>query len=482
VSDFYCFAGRKAMVIFMKAKIIETCRENGHALTDIGSSTFISEEDIRKNCTVEPTNQEMHPWDVEQCLINIHPDAEYQTIIGFGGAFTETSATAWNRLSQKSKDEFMTAYFDQKDGIGYNFGRCHIGSCDFALSDYSYVDEGDMTLSSFSIDHDRALIIPFIKAAMKKSGEMKLFASPWSPPKYMKTNNLLQGGSLKKDCYGLWAQYIRRFIDAYSANGIEFWGVTVQNEPRHNQIWESCVFTEEEERELVKNHLGPALDGTGVNILCYDHCKERLYERAKAMFTDPDAKKYCQGIAYHWYSGDHFGEMDMVSRRFPDKYIISSEGCMADEEEGIKTTNIWNFGENYAHELCGGLNNGLHGFTDWNIALDEHNGPFHNREGRRRFADAPIICDGENDRLIRQPSYYYIGHFSKYIQRGARRIGTSSYSQSLETAAFKNPDGSIACVILNRTAKQMKYILRIGNMTLERICEPHSIVTAIITD
>ena len=465
----------------MKAKIFETNEQNKNFLSEIGSFDFTTEQEIKDNCTIEPTRMSLHPWDVEAFLINIHPEATFQKILGFGGAFTDTAAHAWKKLSPSKQEELIKAYFSKEDGIGYNFGRCHIGSCDFSTENYSYVEEGDIKLDSFTIERDFEGQIPFVKAAQKENEELKLFASPWSPPAFMKTNNSLIGGSLKKECYSLWAQYVRKYIDSYKKEGIEFWGTTVQNEPRHNQVWESCVYTEEEERELLKNHLGPALEGTGVNIICYDHCKERLFERAYAMFNDKDAEKYCKGIAYHWYSGDHWGETELVSQFFKDKYIINSEGCMADTVKGYDKPQNWLYGENYAHELCGALSHGLNGFTDWNLVLDQNNGPAHNREGRL-YCNAPVFCDSDKDEIILTPAYYYIGHFSKFIERDAVRLGLSSYTEKLETVAFKNPDGSIACVVLNRTDEDMEYILRIGTSVLKRNIKAHSIITAIITE
>ncbi len=462
----------------MKARIIETSKQNNYNLKDIGTFEFISEDEIKANCKVEPTRLRLHPWDVEAFLINIHPEAKFQKVLGFGGAFTDTAAHAFKSLSPKKQEELIKAYFSEV-GIGYNFGRCHIGSCDFSTENYSYVEENDTKLETFTIERDFEGVIPFLKAALKENPDLKLLASPWSPPAFMKTNNSLIGGSLKKDCYSLWAKYVRKYFEAYKKEGIEFWGTTVQNEPRHNQVWESCVYTEEEERDLLKNYLGPALEGTDINIICYDHCKERLFERANAMFGDKEAEKYCKGIAYHWYSGDHWGETDLVSRFWKDKYIIASEGCMADTVKGYDKPQNWTYGENYAHEICGALRNGLNGFTDWNLVLNENNGPAHNREGRL-YCNAPVFCDGTRDEIVLTPAYYFIGHFSKYIKRGAVRIGISTYTEALETVAFKNPDGSIVCVVLNRTDSDMEYILRIGSDTCKQTVKAHSIITAII--
>ena len=467
----------------MKAKLILSSCEKNEFFKDGGELNFKSEQQIFDECTVEPTRLSLHPWDVEAWLINVHPEIEFQKILGFGGAFTDTAAHALLKMPKEKQDEFFDAYFDEEKGIGYNFCRTHIASCDFSTENYSYVEEGDMTLDTFSIERDYKALIPMIKGAKAVNPELLLFASPWSPPAYMKTNNqLIDGGHLKPEFYPLYAKYIRKYIDAYKADGLDIWGMSVQNEPRHNQVWESCVYTPEMENEFLKNHLGPTLEDTDVNIICYDHCRERLYERSANMYNDPKANKYCKGSCYHWYSGDHLDQIDLVNRLWPDKYIISSEGCNADKTPGYIKPEQAKYGENYAHELCGGLKNGINAFTDWNLALDQHNGPAHNREGRL-YCNAPIFCDSDKGINYLTPAYYYIGHFSKYIKRDAVRVGSSCYTTDLETVALKNPDGSTVIVILNRTDSAQPFVLRFGDLSAPKTEIPaHSIITAIVTE
>ena len=176
--------------------------------------------------------------DVEQNLVNIHKDVEYQTFGGIGGAFSDTSATVWSAMPEDKKEEFIRAYFDKNEGIGYTVGRLSIGSCDFSTGDYTYVDEGDETLDSFDISREKVTVIPMVRAA-KKYSELKIFASPWSPPAYMKTSNNRIGGHLKKEYYSLWAKYFKKYIEEFKKENIAVWAVTMQNEPRHHQVWES---------------------------------------------------------------------------------------------------------------------------------------------------------------------------------------------------------------------------------------------------
>ena len=180
----------------------------------------------------------------------------------------------------------MESYFDPANGIGYNFGRTHINSCDFSIDLYTYVEDGDTTLESFSIDRDRKYVIPFIKDAQKYTGEgLFLFASPWSPPAYMKDNeHPFEGGSLKEEFKPVWARYYAKFIKEYQKEGIEISAITVQNEPIAKQSWESCYYSPEDERNFIEKYLAPALDDEGlsdIKIIIWDHNKERVYDRAK---------------------------------------------------------------------------------------------------------------------------------------------------------------------------------------------------------
>lgn len=416
-----------------------------------------------------------HPGDIEADLVNIHPDVEYQTVGGIGAAFTDTSAAVWSGMPGYRQEEFIRAYFDRENGIGYSLGRLSIASCDFSTEDYTYVEENDLTLDSFDISHDRVAVFPMVKAA-ERYGKLKLFASPWSPPAYMKTNNSRIGGHLRRDCYALWAKYFARYIEVCRENGIDIGAVTMQNEPRHYQIWESCLYTPEEEAAFL-GFLGRELDGTGVKILCFDHCRERIYERAKYIMSSENGR-YCDGVAHHWYSGDHFGELRAYYSKYPDKINIMSEGCCAITGSGIKPETDLYCAERYAHDMIGGFANGITHYCDWNIVLNEENGPFHNREGRGCSAEAPVYYDRRNGEIVYRLAYYYIGHISRFVVPGAKVIATSSYSCRLETVGFKNPDGSLVCVLLNRTDAPLHAIIRLDDEVCDITVEAHSIITA----
>ena len=411
----------------------------------------------------------------ESRLICIFPDIEYQEIKGFGGAFTEAASTTLDKLSKSNREKVIKMYFDPNEGIGYNLGRVHINSCDFSLGNYSCVEENDETLESFNIERDKKSIIPMIHDAQQYC-DIEMLASPWSPPAYMKTNGQMnRGGKLKVEYFELWSRFYGEFIKAYQEEGIHISEITVQNEPKATQPWDSCVYTAEEERDFVKNYLGAKMEELGVRILFWDHNKERVLERAKVTLSDKDAEKYIHGIALHWYSGDHFEQLAMFHELYPDKEIVFSEGCY---EYSHGKQEMHKIGEKYAHDMIGNFNNYCNKFIDWNMLLDEMGGPNH----VGNFCDAPIMADTKNDEVYIHDSYYYIGHFSKYIQKGAKRIGNSKWSHDVDTVSFKNPDGSIVSVVLNMTDQDIECVLRLEDEFWEVKAEAHSIATYIFSN
>ena len=408
----------------------------------------------------------------ENNLICIYPDIEYQTIKGFGGAFTEAASTTLDKLDRTQRARVLKLYFDPEKGIGYNFGRVHINSCDFSLGNYSCVDDGDTTLKSFNIRRDKNSVIPMIKDAMSYN-DISIFASPWSPPGYMKTNGEMNhGGKLKEEYFELWSEFYVRFIEEYKKEGINIGYVTIQNEPKAVQEWDSCVYTAEEERDFVKNHLGEKMKTLGVKVMFWDHNKERVVDRARIMLDDRSAAELVSGIAFHWYSGDHFEQLEMFHKLYPDKDIIFSEGCYEYSKGAEDTVRI---GEKYAHDMIGNFNNYCNTFCDWNLILDEKGGPNH----VGNFCDAPIMIDTVSKEIDIHDSYYYIGHFSKYVKPGARRIGSSIWTDEIETVSFKNPDGEIVTIVLNRTEKNIKACLKLSGKLLETEIEARSISTYI---
>ncbi len=414
---------------------------------------------------------------VQDCMrvVNVYPDVTYQKIRGFGGAFTESSAHNYAGMSGARKKEMIQAYFGW-DGLRYNLGRIHINSCDFALGNYAYVEEGDAELKTFSVAHDEKEIIPLIKDAQEERGEEIVFmAAPWSPPAFMKTNGEMNnGGKLKRKYYAAWSSYFVKFVNAYKEAGIPIHFLTTQNEPMAVQTWDSCIYTSQEEALFVREYLGPALSQAGfadIGIYVWDHNKEEAYQRFREIMENERTKKYVDGAAVHWYTGDHFEAVELIRKQYPDKEVFFTEGCVeysrfADSGETEKA-------EMYAHDMMGNLNAGVSAFFDWNLFLDAEGGPNH----VGNFCAAPIMCDPKKDTFEKRLSYYYIGHFSRCIRPGAVRIGMTRYSSALEAAAFLNPDEERVLVLLNRTDREIPVTVRETGRGKETVLAAHSIHT-----
>src|SRR5256884_2854207 len=407
----------------------------------------------------------------------------FQPLIGIGGALTDAAAETFAKLPAARQDEVLAAYYSTDGGIGYTLGRTNIHSCDFSSESYTYVTEGDKDLTSFSIAHDLRYRIPLIKRAMAATGNrLKLFASPWSPPAYMKDNNdVLHGGHLRPEFYRAWALYYTKFIKSYRQAGVPIWGITVQNEPMAAQTWESCGYQATDERDFVKNYLGPAMVEQGlrdVNVMVGDHNRDLILQPAQTILDDPAAAKYVWGVAFHWYedwSGgtQMYDNVALVHQLYPTKHLLFTEGTPANSDS--TAYGRWSLGEAYGRSMIHDFNSGTEGWTDWNILLDERGGPNH----VGNFCFAPIHADTRTGALIFTNSYYYIGHFSKFVRPGARRILASPSRSMLLATAFVNLDGTVAVVVMNPTARGGQYSLAVGSASVEISSRPHSIQTVV---
>ncbi len=408
----------------------------------------------------------------------IDPCVRYQEIEGFGGSFTEAAAITFYKLPEKQQAEVLKACFDPVEGLGYNLCRTHIGSCDFSLGNYSYDDvPGDVELKHFSIERDYQTLIPMIKAAQKAAPKpFRMLASPWSPPAWMKTNDhMCFGGKIKPEYRAVWAEYYCHYLDAYEREGIPIWALTLQNEPMAVQRWESCIYEPEEARDFIRDYLGPTLvknNRNDVKLLTWDHNRDQLFEWIKPTMDDPEAAKYLWGTAFHWYVADKFSNLQAVHDAWPDKKLLFTEGC----QEGGPHNGEWAVGERYGRSLLNDLNGWTVGWIDWNLILDERGGPNH----VGNFCSAPILIDTQKCEIQYQSSFYYIGHFSRFIQPGAQRILSATSHDALEATAFQNPDGKVVVVVLNRSEKSLPFALKIGGKTVSTESVAHSITTYVI--
>ena len=428
---------------------------------------------------------EKHPQPMETDIcVFIEPSHQFQTIMGFGGAITDAAAETFAKLPADKQEEILKAYYDPENGIGYNIIRTNINSCDFSSDSYTYVERNDTALKTFSVQHDEKFKIPLIKKANEKlNGNMILFCSPWSPPAWMKDNNdMLHGGKLKPEFYQTWANYFVKFINTYENMGMKVWGVSTQNEPMAKQTWESCIYTAEEERDFIKNNLGPTLEKEGLKdkkIVGWDHNRDLMYQRASVLLNDAEAAKYIWGIGFHWYetwtkSIPLYNNVKLVKEAFPNTNLMFTEGCK--EKFDFNKIDDWSLGELYADNILNDLNNGITGWCDWNILVDQTGGPNH----VGNFCFAPIVGDVNTGKVYYTNEYSYIGHFSKFIRPGARRVVASSNRDFLQSTSFINKNGKLVVVVFNKTDNETKYHLWINGQWAEAMSKPHSISTIVI--
>lgn len=445
-----------------------------------------SSQKAKRDMLIQQKSMKLIPdIETEIQLINVYPQVKYQEILGFGGAFTETSAYNFAQVSDTIKRNIAEAYFDKEKGLGVNFCRAHINSSDFSLAEYTYVTGNDKELKTFSIDNDRKYIIPFIKAAQKYSNDLLLFASPWSPPGWMKDNkSMVQGGKLLPEHYDTWARYITKYFEEYRKEGINFFGLTVQNEAKAVQTWESCTYTGTDEAVFATKNLRPALNKAGfsnLKIMIWDHNKERVLDRALESFAVKGATDDIWGIAFHWYSGEHFDALRMTHEMFPDKPLILTEFCRGGSSSNSSEVSVpysdWTDVEAYANEMIGDFNNYMAAATDWNMIVDLKGGPYHNRDSGVK---AQIVVDKENNTFTLGNIYYAVGHFSKFVKRGAKRIGSSSYNDFLRVTAFQNPSGEVVVIVLNKAERVFSPKLRIYDCTAGLDIPAKSLTTLII--
>lgn len=417
-----------------------------------------------------------------EASVFVNPEKTFQTFMGIGGAITDASAEVFAKLPKDKQAEFVNAYYDAKQGIGYSLIRTTIHSSDFSSGSYTYVKENDKDLKSFNIDHDKKFRIPLIKEALKKAGNIPLYASPWSPPAFMKdTKNMLKGGKLLPEFYQSWANYYTKFIGAYEKEGMPIWGITVQNEPMAVQTWESCIYTAEDERDFLKNYLGPTMAKNGYSdkkIVVWDHNRDLMVQRANVIYSDPEASKYAWGMGFHWYEtwngGQHmFNNVKAVYEAYPDKNLMFTEGCV--EVFNAEKYQFWANGEKYGNNIINDFSNGTVAWTDWNILLDEKGGPNH----VGNFCFSPIHADLKTGKLIYTPSYYYIGHFSKFIRPEAKRVSTAVSRSQLQSTSFLNKDGKMVTVVMNQSDKELTYNLIIDEAKADVKIPAHAIQTLV---
>lgn len=406
--------------------------------------------------------------------IMIDVNKKFQVIEGFGGAFTDAASITFAKLPKKSQEKILKACFSPLHGNGYTLCRTTIHSSDYSDEMYTYAEVADdEELKHFTIEHDLKYRIPFIKRAQEVSGgNIKFLASPWSPPAWMKTNgSMLEGGKLLKKYNQTWANYFMKYIKSYENEGIPIWALTVQNEPMATQVWESCVYTAEEEKNFVRDYLGPTLSKNGldhIKIIIWDHNRGIMYQRAKVAYDDPEAYQYIWGTAFHWYTSETYDNVRMVHDAWPDKKLLFTESGM---------DGSWSDANNLARNMIKDFNNWTNGWIFWNLLLDQNRGPRHKGGKAPGEFSSIITANTVTGEVDFNPPHYVFGHFSRFIKPGARRIACTSNNDNFIATSFINLDGKVAVVIQNLKDKEQDIRLWSDGMGIEFNCPASAIVT-----
>jgi glucosylceramidase len=404
---------------------------------------------------------------VPTVTITVNPATRYQTMMGFGGSFTESAALAMNVLSAADRDAAISAYFGPT-GANYSICRAQMGASDFSAGLYSFDDvTGDTSLTNFSVLHDTGTIIRYIKDALVKNPNLKIFGSPWSAPAWMKTNvpqSMNNGGNLKSDgpTQRAWALYFVKYVQQYGARGVPIWGITIQNEPMATQTWPSMRFSDVQERDFLKNYLGPTLAANNLGpsrlaVIFWDHNRDVMVNWANTFYNDLTVRAMVWGIGIHWYEyggATAYAAVKTVYDNYSGmgKHIIATEQCLT----GGTHMGDYAGAEQYATDIYGDILNGCEGWVDWNLALNDQGGP----NVSSNWCSAGIIVNRTSRTITYNPLYYYMAQFSKYVRPGAIRIGCAATGTGApQVMAFKNVDSSI--VVIAYTAASATYNARI---------------------
>ena len=400
----------------------------GNRLTQKKPLTFVEEKESELPCI----------W--------IDPFGSYQSVLGIGSSLEHATCYNLSKLDPAKREEVIERLVNPERGIGMNLMRICIGTSDFVGEpwySYDYMPEGetDPDLDHFSIDRDRAYVLPVLKTALEKNPNLLFFASPWSPPGWMKNSGSMCGGRLLPEHYAVYAQYLVRFITAYEAEGIPIYAITVQNEPGvTTRSYPSCFWNGEQQRDFIKNHLGPALKKSGLatRIWCFDHNFNNV-EFPQAILSDPEAAQYVDGVAFHSYEGRPEAMGDFA-REFPDKHVYFTEGSTFNVFGAVRIMNFFR--------------NGARSYNAWVTVIDHNRQP---NNGPHNCAPTCIVLNSDTLELEYRFDYYMYGHFAKFVKRAAVRLRSAEGDLRFANAAFKNPDGKIVLIVANNRPEEQEF-------------------------
>lgn len=431
------------------------------------SWVMLTTPDKSKLLSVEKLPPPGHPGTT---VINVDPEQEYQVMDGFGYTLTGGSAMHIYRMSAESRAALLNELFGTCEScIGVSYLRLSIGASDLDERPFSYAElpdgEVDRELKSFSLEEDRKFLIPVLKEILEVNTDIKLMGSPWSPPKWMKDNNDTRGGSLLPEFYGVYANYLLKYILGMEEEGIHIDAITVQNEPLHPGNNPSLLMLPEDQADFIKNHLGPVFRdaGIGTKIIIYDHNADRP-DYPISILDDPGAKQFIDGSAFHLYGGE-IEALSQVHEAHPDKHLYFTEqwiGAPGDFQENMN----WHMRE----LVIGASRNWCKTVLEWNLAADPDQQPHTDRGGCTSCLGA-ITIDGNE--VVRNPAYYIIAHASKYVKPGSVRVASDS-PDNLPNVAFRTPENDLVVIAMNDSGQEQNFTINFDGKEVATALPPGS--------
>ncbi|HQF11533.1 MAG TPA: glycoside hydrolase family 30 beta sandwich domain-containing protein [Paludibacteraceae bacterium] len=399
--------------------------------------------------------------DFADFTIVIDTTTTYQYIDGFGAALTGSSAHLIHQMSAQNRKKLLDDLFDPEKGIGINYLRITIGSSDFSIGTYSYCDSPD--INKFDIPEiDRNELLPVLKEILEINPSMKILASPWSAPAWMKSNNSMYGGSLKgEEVYNDFAEYFVRYVQVFEQEGIHIDALTIQNEPMHETGgYPTMKMLWQEQNKIIRDYLGPKFIANGIQtkIVIWDHNFDMSYYPINIL-NDPVTRQYVNGTGWHGYGGNA-SAIDQVTALYPDKETYFTEISGGGWNTDTRMGNMFYYMKDF---LMATVNRGSKNFLMWNLALNPQHGPTTTTWGGCQDCRG-VVTINENETYIRNEEYYLLGHFAKVVRLGAVRVNNSCYNlpSGMTISSFMNADGSKVVVILNRSGSSRKYNVRCG--------------------
>jgi len=458
------------------AAILTACAHTRAGSVPPDIEMYLTTGDRTRLLTRQPSPDRVATTALPGTIIEVDPSREFQEVVGFGASLTD--ASAWliqHKLDATQREALLQDLFGPEPGAGFSFTRVDMGASDFSLRHYSYDDmpagERDSTLAHFSIEPDRAETIPILKRALAINPRLAIMASPWSAPGWMKSSESMIKGTLRDDAYAAYAEYFRRFIEAYASEGIPVAYLSIQNEPHFEpENYPGMRLEPPARARFIGQYLGPVLERANLRtrILDWDHNWDEPASPL-GVLRDPVARGYVAGVAWHCYGGD-VGAQSVVRDSFPDTDVFFTECSGGAWAPNFADNLVWQT----KHLIIGATRNWARGVLQWNLALDESHGPHTGGCGDCRGV---VTIDSRSGAVTRNEEYYSLAHASRFVKPGARRIASTTITDTLESVAFRNPEGSIALIVLNPGKAEHSFDVSAAAIHFRASLPPESVAT-----